>query len=57
LAGQPDREHRLTEPGRADQQHVRRGRRVAAACQVGDQLWVDAGLGVVVEVRQGGWRG
>ena len=52
-AGQPDREHRLADPGRADEQDVGGLVEEPQRRQVADQRLVDAGLGGVVEVGQG----
>jgi hypothetical protein len=53
-AGQPDGKVGLAGAGRADEQDVGGGVEVAAGGQLGDQRLVDGGLGVVVEVLEGG---
>ena len=52
--GQSDRQVCFAGPGRADQQDVGRRFEVAAGAEFVDQLAVDAGGGVEVEVVQGG---
>ena len=54
LAGQPDGEVGLAGAGRADEQHVGGRFEVAAGGQLVDQGAVGGGLGVVVELLQGG---
>ena len=44
----------LADTGRADQQNVGGGLDVAARAELGEEGTVDAGLGVVVEVLEGG---
>jgi hypothetical protein len=52
-----DREVGFADTGRPDQQHVGGGLDVAAGAELVDQLAVDAGLGIEVEVVQCGWCG
>ena len=52
LAGEADGEVGFADAGRSDEQHVGGGLEVAAGAELVDQLAVDAGLGVVVEVVQ-----
>ena len=56
-AGQTDGEVGLADPGWPDQQHVGGGLQVAAGAELGDQVPVEAGGGVVVEVLQAGGGG
>ena len=55
--GQADGEVGLPDAGWSDQDHVGGGFEVAAGAELGDQLPVEAGGGVVVEVVQGGGGG
>ena len=52
-AGQADRQHRLADPGRPDEQDVGGVVEEPQRGQVADQRLVDAGLGGEVEVGQG----
>ena len=53
-AGQPDRQVRLADPGRPNEQHIRRCLEISAGRQLGNQLPIDTGGGVVVEVVERG---
>src|SRR3954454_16037213 len=54
---EPDGEMGFPDAGWPDEQDVGGGVEVAAGGQLVDELGVDAGGGVEVEVRQGGWGG
>jgi hypothetical protein len=54
LAGRPDGEMGLPGSRRSDQQDVGGRGEIAAGGQLGDQRPVGGGLGVVVELLQGG---
>ncbi|RDI73167.1 hypothetical protein Gocc_3109 [Gaiella occulta] len=57
LPGETDREHRLAHPGWADEQEVGGLLDEAQRCELVDELSVERGLGVEVEVVQGPGRG
>jgi hypothetical protein len=47
----------LADPWWSDEQHVGGGLEIAAGAELGDELAVQSGGGVEVEVLQGGWGG